>query len=82
MTVDRTFTAVVASLAALLTLPVAYVLLWYWAEGRYFTPWFRFGLAMMPFVAASVAACLRRRWSGWLLGGVAAVGMLIAVTAS
>ena len=76
---SKTFPALVASLVAVLVLPVAFVLLWYWAQGRYFTPWFRFGLAMMPFLAASVAADLRRPWSRVALAGVAAMALALTL---
>jgi len=47
------FAALAAAVLTLATMPAVYVVLNYVASGQFFTPWFRYGFSMMPFVATA-----------------------------
>ena len=66
-------------LAALITMAVAapvYVAMNYVVNGIYFNPDFRYGLSVLPFFAAAVAAGVRTRVAGAVISGLAVVGMV------
>jgi hypothetical protein len=66
-------------LAALITMAVAapvYVAMNYVVNGIYFNPDFRYGLSVLPFFAAAVAAGVQTRVAGAVISGLAVVGMV------
>jgi len=71
-------------LAALTTMVIAapiYVVMNFSVNGVYFSPDFRYGLSVLPFFAAAVAAGLRTRISGAVLSGLALLGMVTQLVA-
>lgn len=71
-------------LAALTTMVIAapiYVVMNFSVNGVYFNPDFRYGLSVLPFFAAAVAAGLRTRISGAVLSGLALLGMVTQLVA-
>jgi hypothetical protein len=76
------FAALAAAVACLAVMPALYVVLNYIASHQFFTPWFRYGFSMMPFVVAAIAAGFRRRAGGVFfaaLGGIAMISALVAL---
>ena len=70
--------------AALLTMAIAapvYVVTNYVVNGVYFDVNFRYGLSVLPFVAAAVGAGLRTRVAGAALSTLAVVGMITTLVA-
>ena len=78
----QAFAALAATMVALISMPLVYVVLNYVASGQYFTPWFRYGFSMMPFAAAAVAVGCRRRFGGGVFAVLGGLGMVIAVVAA
>jgi hypothetical protein len=75
------FAALAAATVCLATMPALYVVLNYVASHQFFTPWFRYGFSMMPFVVAAIAAGLRRRTGGMVFAGLGAIAMISALVA-
>ena len=75
------FAALAAAAACLATMPALYVVLNYVASHQFFTPWFRYGFSMMPFVVAAIAAGLRRRAGGVFFAGLGGIAMISALVA-
>jgi hypothetical protein len=79
---DRSaFAALAAAAACLATMPALYVVLNYVASHQFFTPWFRYGFSMMPFVFAAIATGLRRRVGGVFFAGLGGIAMMSALVA-
>jgi hypothetical protein len=75
------FAALAAAVLCLATMPALYVVLNYLASHQFFTPWFRYGFSMMPFVVAAIATGLRRRAGGVFFAGLGGIAMISALVA-
>jgi len=75
------FAALAAAVLTLATMPAVYVVLNYVASGQFFTPWFRYGFSMMPFVVAAIATGFRRRVGGVFFAGLGGIAMISALVA-
>ena len=75
------FAALAAAVLTLATMPAVYVVLNYVASGQFFTPWFRYGFSMMPFVVAAIATGFRRRVGGVFFAGLGVIAMISALVA-
>jgi hypothetical protein len=75
------FAALAAAVLTLATMPAVYVVLNYVASGQFFTPWFRYGFSMMPFVVAAIATGFRRRIGGVFFAGLGVIAMISALVA-
>jgi len=75
------FAALAAAVLTLATMPAVYVVLNYVASHQFFTPWFRYGFSMMPFVVAAIAVGFRRRAGGVFFAGLGGIAMISALVA-
>ena len=75
------FAALAAAVLCLATMPALYVVLNYVASHQFFTPWFRYGFSMMPFVVGAIAAGLRGRVGGMFFAGLGGIAMISALVA-
>lgn len=71
-------------LSVMITMAIAapvYVVMNYVVNGVYFNPDFRYGLSVLPFFAAAVAAGLRTRLAGAVVAALAVIGMVTTLMA-
>lgn len=80
---DRTtFAALLAATLGVIVMPWVYVVLNYVTSGQYFDVPYRYGFSMFPFIAAAVAAGLRRRATGVIVAGIGCAAVVLALVAA